>query len=71
MNAVSNAPLPGLAPTPPLSATVAVSRPEFRSRLHKLKDTLITIYAYGVLGFGLLFPFVLAAWYGIFAPAGQ
>ncbi len=69
MNAVSNVPLPGLAPVPPLHPAIAVTQPGFRRTLRKLKDILVSIYAYGVLLFGLTFPIVLAVWYTFFGPA--
>lgn len=68
MNTVSNVPLPGLAPHLVLP-TIAVATPEHRRVLRRLKDTLVSIYAYGVLLFGLLFPIVLATWYAFFGPA--
>jgi len=39
-----------------------------RSTWRKVKDTLIIVYAYGLLAFGILFPFVLAAWTAFFGP---
>ncbi len=68
MNAVSNIPLPGLAPVPPLHPASVVAQPGFRRALRKLKDILVSIYAYGVLAFGLFFPIVLATWYVFFGP---
>lgn len=67
MNAVSNIPLPGLAPELPLQPASAM--PEHGRALRRLKDILVSIYAYGVLLFGLLFPLVLAAWHVMFGPA--
>ncbi len=69
MNAVSNIPLPGLAPELPLHPAAVVATPEHKRALRKLKDILVSIYAYGVLLFGLLFPVVLAVWHVLFAPA--
>ena len=75
MNTVADTPLPGLAPEPsprPVDAAKASVVPNLRkSNLHRIKDTLVAIYAYGLLGFGVFFPFVLAAWAAFFAPAGQ
>ncbi len=71
MNAVSNAPLPGLAPVPPLHPATAVTIPEHKRVLRKLKDILVSIYAYGVLLFGVFFPVVLAVWHTFFGPATQ
>ena len=62
MNTVSNVPLPGLAPEVPLQPASTVTASDQGRVLHRLKDIVVTIYAYGLLLFGLLFPFVLAAW---------
>ena len=69
MNAVSNVPLPGLAPVPLLHPTTVVAPHGFRRALRQLKDILVSIYAYGVLLFGLFFPIVLAVWHAFFGPA--
>lgn len=66
MNTVSNVPLPGLAPELPLASATVL--PEHRRSLNKLKDLLVSIYAYGVLLFGLLVPVVLGGWYKFFGP---
>lgn len=66
MNAVSNIPLPGLAPVPPLHPATAAVIPEYKRTLRQLKDILVSIYAYGLLLFGLLFPILGAAWYTFF-----
>ena len=75
MNTVADTPLPGLAPEPALQsapAAIAAVAPALRkSKLLRIKDILVTIYAYGLLGFGVFFPFVLAAWAAFFMPAGQ
>lgn len=75
MNTVADTPLPGLAPEPstqPAAAVIAAVVPHLRnSTPHRVKDILVTIYAYGLLGFGVFFPFVLAAWAAFFMPAGQ
>jgi hypothetical protein len=41
------------------------------SAWYRLKDAVVTIYAFGLLGFGIFFPFVLVAWQVLFVPAGQ
>lgn len=66
MNAVSNAPLPGLAPGLPPQPAIAVALPEHKRGLRMLKDILISIYAYGLLLVGICTPFVLAAWHKFF-----
>ena len=66
MNAVSNIPLPGLAPVPPLSPATVVALPEYRRVLREVKDVLVSIYAYGLLLFGIFFPFAGAAWHVFF-----
>lgn len=71
MNAVSKLPLPGLAPELPLQPAPVAAMPEHGRMLHRLKDILVSIYAYGLLLFGLLFPFVLAAWHALFGPAAS
>ena len=68
MNAVSNVPLPGLAPVPPLHPATAVAPHGFRRALRTLKDILVSIYAYGVFAFGVFFPIALAVWYAFFGP---
>ncbi len=69
MNAVSNIPLPGLAPELPLRPATVVAESELGRALRKLKDILVSIYAYGLLLFGLTFPIVLAVWHAFFGPA--
>jgi hypothetical protein len=75
MNTVAETPLAGLAPEAPQQPAVAAMAavvPQLRkSTLNRVKDALVTIYAYGLLGFGIFFPFVLAAWAVLFKPAGQ
>ena len=75
MNPVAEPPVQGLAPEPspqPAIAAAAAVIPQLRkSTLHRIKDILVTIYAYGLLGFGVFFPFVLAAWAVFFMPSGQ
>ena len=69
MNAVSNIPLPGLAPVPPLHPATVVALPEYKRALRLIKDVLVSIYAYGLLLFGLLFPPLGAAWHVFFGSA--
>ena len=75
MTSVADTSLQGLAPEPslqPTAAAMAAVVPNLRkSNLQRIKDIAVTIYAYGLLGFGLFFPFVLAAWAAFFMPAGQ
>jgi hypothetical protein len=75
MNTVADTPVPGLAPDsvpPAVAAGAAVVAPDSHQwTWYRLKDILVTIYAFGLLGFGLLFPFLLVAWAVIFEPAGQ
>lgn len=71
MNTVSNIPVPGLAPAVPLPSATPVVLPDHKRALRKLKDRLLSIYAYGLLSFGLLFPFALAAWTVLFGSAPQ
>jgi len=37
----------------------------------RLKDAVVTIYAYGLLAFGIFFPLMLAIWHLFFGPAAQ
>lgn len=75
MNTV-NAPMMELTPTPPtplatpLSAVAALASVDPKlpgpwSR-ERLLDTLTGIYAYGLIGFGMFFPFLLVLWYLLF-----
>ncbi|HEY5739923.1 MAG TPA: hypothetical protein VIW27_09365 [Gammaproteobacteria bacterium] len=34
----------------------------------RVKDLLVMVYAYGLLGFGIFFPLLLAAWAAFFVP---
>lgn len=54
-------------PAQPETATIAASNPRMRNS-RRLKELLVMIYAYGLLGFGILFPLLLAAWAAFFAP---
>lgn len=66
MNTMADAHLPGLAPElsiPPAAAAIHKAR---KWTFQRTKDLLVMIYAYGLIGFGLFFPFVLAAWSLIF-----
>lgn len=76
MNTVADPPVPGLAPElseqPAADSVAAALAPDLHKwTWHRVKDTLVTIYAFGILGFGLLFPFALAAWFTFIGPAGQ
>ena len=72
MNTLADTPLPGLVPDPAVQPAAAVSAvtalaTETVSKLpvwsfNRAKDLLVTIYAYGLLAFGILFPLLLAAW---------
>ena len=78
MNTLASAPVPGLVPElpeKPLAAvadivTAAVPVPRKRT-WQRTREILVLAYAYGLLGFGLFFPLLLAAWYLVFGPAGQ
>jgi hypothetical protein len=79
MNTLGNSPAPGHLPHPSVEPVIAriadiaaavVPAPR-ASSWHRLKDTLVTIYAYGLLGFGIFFPFILAAWHVLFEPAAR
>lgn len=59
----------------PTAATAAVAEirtivvPNLRRwNLQRVKDLLVMIYAYGLLGFGIGFPLALAAWAKLFWP---
>jgi hypothetical protein len=41
------------------------------SAWYRLKDAIVTIYAYGLLAFGIFFPMLLAIWHMFFGPAAQ
>ena len=81
MNTLADAPVAGPAPklaeqpaaalsaVVDLAATVVPELPG--STWHRVKDLLVTIYAYGLLAFGVFFPLLLAAWRGIFEPAAR
>lgn len=78
MNTLANAPVPGLVPELPVKTLSAVADlaagvvPNPRSwTIQRVKDVAVSIYAYGLLGFGLLFPPTLMAWYLLFGPAAQ
>ena len=49
------------------TATLAAPNPRQRNS-RRLKELLVMTYAYGLLGFGILFPLLLAAWAAFFAP---
>lgn len=79
MNTMANSPDPGLAPdlhAAPGAALSAVAKtagtvlPDLRApKMRRIKDTLVAIYAYGLLGFGVCFPLLMAAWYAFIRPA--
>jgi hypothetical protein len=78
MNTLANAPVPGLAPLPAVAPEsvvaeiVAAASPIPRSSTWcRVKDILVMIYAYGLLGFGLFFPLLLAAWSLFLKPAAE
>lgn len=76
MNTLATPPVPGklpelsvepvIAKVAEIAAAVAPSSP--RSTWRKVKDILVIVYAYGLLAFGIFFPFVLAAWTALFGP---
>lgn len=81
MNIMADAPVPGSAPdlaekpaaalsaVADLASIVAPILPD--SNWHRVKDTLVAIYAYGLLAFGVLFPLLLAAWAVTFGPSAH
>lgn len=76
MSTVADAPVPGLAPEVPVPpaavipvATIVPSARRLTAR--RVKDILVSIYAYGLLAFGVFFPLVLAAWAAFFKPGVQ
>jgi len=71
MNTVSNLPLPGLTPEIPLQPPAAVVTFQGKLLRQKLKDILVSIYAYGLLLTGLLAPPLGAAWHVFFGPGAQ
>lgn len=81
MNTTADASLPGPAPElaeKPAAALSAVADlaasvvPELPgSTWDRVKDVLVTIYAYGLLAFGVFFPLLLAAWRVIIEPAAR
>jgi hypothetical protein len=78
MNALANPPVPGLVSDFPVKPVAAVSDAAIEMlprssdwTLERIKDVLMTIYALGLLGFGVLFPFVLVAWKLLFGPMAE
>ena len=81
MNNMAVTPVPGPASAPSVQPAAAVSAvaeiaanlvPNLPgSTLSRVKDALVTIYAYGLLAFGIFFPLLLAAWCAVFRPAAQ
>jgi len=78
MNTLTDSSVSGSQPDlslPPQAAAAAVAEiatvvaPNLRKwNRRRIKDILVLIYAYGLLGFGIFFPLVLAAWAAIFWP---
>jgi len=77
MNTLAHPPVPGQLPAAsvePVIAKVAdiaaavVPSPR-ASDWDRLKDAIVTIYAYGLLAFGIFFPMLLAIWHMFFGPA--
>ena len=74
MNTLTDSPvslqLPDFPVQPEAVAEPAtIAAPILRKRdLRRLKELLVMTYAYGLLGFGMLFPLLLAAWAAFFAP---
>jgi hypothetical protein len=76
MNTLATLPVPGKLPdlsvepviTRVADMAAAVAPSSMPSTWHKVKDTVVVVYAYGLLAFGILFPFVLAAWTAMFGP---
>ena len=78
MNTLTDSPVSGTQPdlsVPPQAAVAAVAEiatvvaPNLRKwNKRRVKDVLVTAYAYGLLGFGVFFPLVLAAWAAFFWP---
>jgi hypothetical protein len=67
MNILANTPAPGLEPIvsvhPSVANIAATAMPKIsETTMHQVKDTLVAIYAYGLLAFGMFFPVVLVAW---------
>ena len=59
------------SPATPVAITEikAIVEPNLRKWTpRRVKDLLVTMYAYGLLAFGLLFPLALAAWAAFFWP---
>ena len=78
MNTLANAPVAGLVPelsVKPLASVADLAAGVMPHpgawTMHWTKDVLVTCYAYGLLGFGLLFPPLLIAWYLLFGAAAQ
>lgn len=81
MNITADAPVPGSVPelaekpaaalsaVADLAATVVPDLPA--STWERVKDILVTTYAYGLLAFGIFFPLLLVAWRVIFEPAAR
>ena len=77
MSALATPPAPGLVSDTPVQPVAAVTEaaasilPQTSGwTLKRTKDAVVTVYALGLLGFGVFFPFVLVAWKLLFGPAG-
>jgi hypothetical protein len=75
MSALATPPVPGLVSDIPVKPVAAVTdavlgkMPESTGwTIERTKNVAVSVYAYGLLGFGVLFPFVLAAWKLLFNP---
>jgi hypothetical protein len=71
MNTLAHSPVPGqlsAVSVKPVVARVAdmaaaVAPSPRGSAWYRLKDAIVTIYAYGLLAFGIFFPLLLAIWH--------
>ncbi len=67
-------PAPGAETAPPLQAAAAVASVLGATQVRPFRrfmDRLVAAYAYGILAFGVFFPFLLMAWYAVFKPATE
>lgn len=61
--------VPSLAAAATVAEIATVVTPNLRKwNRRRIKDILVTTYAYGLLAFGVLFPLLLAAWSAFFWP---
>ena len=74
MNTLTDSPVSVQQPDFParpevVAEIVTIAAPNLRKwDSRRIKDLLVMIYAYGLLGFGILFPLLLAAWAAFIAP---